>query len=77
MPRKRKPAKAPTPQIEISQKAAITVPEFCAIHSISRSKFYELQRLGLGPAIFKVGRKPLISSDAAAVWRQSMQAGTK
>ncbi len=54
--------------------AAFSVPEFCATHRISRALFYILQRAGRGPRSFKVGRRTLISSEAAAERRKRLEA---
>ena len=53
-----------------------TIPEFCTAHRLSRALLYLFIRDGRGPAIMKVGRRRLISVEAAAEWRQRMQADT-
>ncbi len=50
-----------------------TFPEFSKAHRISRSMLYKLIKQGLGPRIMKVGRRRLISIEAAAEWRQRME----
>lgn len=56
------------------QKPVYTVQEFCAEHGgISKVFFYELQKRGQGPRIMKVGRRTLISAEAAAEWRARME----
>lgn len=57
-------------------KAASTIPQFCADHSISRTHFYELAKQGKAPRLIKLGRRTLISVEAAADWRRSMEAAT-
>lgn len=52
---------------------AQSVNEFCKTNGISRSLFYKLQRQGNGPQIMKVGRRTLITPEAANLWRQRMQ----
>jgi predicted DNA-binding transcriptional regulator AlpA len=47
---------------------------FCREHGISRAHFYNLLKRGDGPAIMKVGRRTLISAEAAAEWRRRMEA---
>jgi hypothetical protein len=37
-------------------------------------EFYNLLKRGDGPAIMKVGRRTLISAEAAAEWRRRMEA---
>ena len=54
---------------------AFTVAQFCAVHgNMSRTLFYELLKQGRGPITFKLGRKTLISSHAAADWVNRMEA---
>lgn len=55
---------------------AYSVAEFCAAHGISRATFYNLLKRGLGPRIMKLGSRTLISTEAAAEWRQRMEAAT-
>jgi predicted DNA-binding transcriptional regulator AlpA len=52
---------------------AQSVEEFCESHSISRSLFYKLHRDGKAPRIMKIGRRTLISNEAAIEWRKSME----
>ena len=54
-------------------RQAYTVEEFCEAHRISRAMFYVLQSQGKGPRIMKVGRRTLISGEAAQEWRSSME----
>jgi predicted DNA-binding transcriptional regulator AlpA len=50
-----------------------SVAEFCHQHGISRGTFYKLLGEGRGPTTVKVGRRTLISSEAAADWRRRME----
>jgi len=50
-----------------------TVIDFCNQHRISRSLFYKLLRNGKGPRIMKVGKRTLITSDAAEAWRRTKE----
>lgn len=54
-------------------RQAYTVEEFCESHRISRAMFYILQSQGKGPRIMKVGRRTLISEEAAKEWRARME----
>ena len=54
-------------------KAALTVAEFCNQQAISRATFYLLQKQGKGPHSYKVGRKTLISTEAADEWQRRME----
>lgn len=53
-----------------------TVSSFCEAHGISRSYLYRLWSEGRGPVRTKIGRRTLISGEAAAAWRRRMQAQT-
>jgi hypothetical protein len=55
-------------------KKAFSVTEFCDEHGISRALFYLLQARGSGPRIMKVGRRTLVSVEAAREWRRAMEA---
>jgi hypothetical protein len=54
-------------------RAAFTVPEFCAAHRISVAKYYEMKKEGWGPVEMEVGRRRLISYEAASVWRRERE----
>lgn len=58
---------------EGGKRFAFSVPEFCDSHRISRAKFYAELKNGNGPRIMKVGRRTLISLEAAADWRRAME----
>ena len=57
-------------------RAAYTINEFCVAHRISRSKFYQLIDAGLAPRTMRIGTKVLISHEAAADWRASLEAAS-
>lgn len=57
-------------------KDAATIPQFCDGHNISRTHFYQLLKEGRGPRLMKVGRRTLISQEAAVEWRRRMEAET-
>ena len=54
-----------------------SVPGFCEAHRISRGYLYELWSRGAGPRRMKVGRRTLISGEAAAEWRRRMETETE
>jgi hypothetical protein len=54
-------------------RAAYTIAEFCEAHRVSRSKLYQLWDAGVGPRIMRVGKKVIISSEAAADWRRARE----
>jgi hypothetical protein len=57
--------------------ACFSIPTFCTAHHISEAFYYKMQRAGWGPREMHVGRRTLISIEAAAEWRAAReQAGT-
>jgi excisionase family DNA binding protein len=50
-----------------------SVAEFCRAHGISRGTFYKLLAEGRGPIAVKIGRRTLISAEAAEAWRRRME----
>jgi hypothetical protein len=56
-------------------RAAFTVSEFCEAYRISQAKYYEMKKQGLGPVEMEVGRRRLISYEAANVWRRERERG--
>ena len=50
-----------------------SVAEFCHQHGISRGTFYKLLGEGRGPKAIKIGRRTLISREAAEEWRRRME----
>jgi predicted DNA-binding transcriptional regulator AlpA len=56
--------------------AASSIQQFCDAHDLSRSMFYKLRKAGLAPRIMKVGKRTLITDEASADWRRTMEART-
>ncbi len=55
-------------------QSAFTVSEFCEAHGrMSRTLFYSLVKEGKGPRLMKIGRRTLVSQEAAADWRRAME----
>lgn len=52
---------------------AYSVPEFAEAHGLSRAHFYNLLRDGKAPKVMYVGRRTLVSREAAAEWRKRME----
>lgn len=50
-----------------------SVQGFCDEHGISRNHLYRLWGNGEGPAFMRVGRRRLITVEAAAAWRKRME----
>lgn len=55
------------------QQLAYSPAQFCDQHGIARTTFYALLKEGRGPRTFKVGRRTLISVEAATAWRARME----
>lgn len=53
-----------------SERGACSVKEFCAQHSIGRSMFYRMVHDGTAPKLTRVGRRVLITREAAEAWRK-------
>ena len=66
----------PMPRGPPTPRAAFTVPEFCEAHRISQAKYYEMKKEGWGPVEMEVGRRRLISYEAASVWRREREVET-
>lgn len=63
------PMLVPTPP-----RAAMTIVEFCeAAGGISKSFFHKMIKDGTAPRIMKVGRRTLITAEAAAEWRRERE----
>jgi predicted DNA-binding transcriptional regulator AlpA len=54
-------------------RKALSIDEFCAAHSISRSMYYKLRDQGKGPREMEVGTRRLISDEAGADWRRARE----
>ena len=48
--------------------AAYSIKQFCDAHDISVAYYYTMREQGTGPREFRVGRRWLISKDAALAW---------
>jgi hypothetical protein len=55
---------------------AMSVSAFCEAHGISRGTFYNLKLRGVAPKSMLVGRRRLVSAEAAAAWRRAMEEPT-
>ena len=61
------------PQQPTVDRLALTVTEFCQAHAISKAFFYMLRGRQRGPKTFKVGRRTLVSVEAAAEYAEAMR----
>ena len=55
---------------------AFSIRRFCKAHNISVSYYYVLKERGLGPREIRLGRHPIITTEAAADWRREMEERT-
>jgi predicted DNA-binding transcriptional regulator AlpA len=58
---------------EAAHKKALSIGEFCALHSMSRPTFYKLEKEGRGPKVIWIGTHKHVTAEAAAEWRQQME----
>lgn len=56
------------------EKKAYSVDEFCAAYGICKTHFYKLIKANKGPKTTKIGRRTLISMQAAERWFESHSA---
>ena len=56
--------------------AAYSIREFCLAHRVSVSMYFKIRNQGLGPAEMSIGRRRLISFEAAEAWRRERERGT-
>lgn len=59
-----------------TENQVYSIAQFCDAHDISRSFFHLLRTRGQAPDLMCVGRRLLITKEAAAEWRQRMEATT-
>jgi predicted DNA-binding transcriptional regulator AlpA len=52
---------------------ARSIDEFAKANRFSRSTFYNLMKHGKAPKTFLVGRRRLVSDQAAAEWQRAME----
>ena len=57
-------------------QAALTIEQFCDAHHISRTHLHNMTKAGKGPRVMRLGRRVLISAEAAAEWRRSLEQET-
>lgn len=50
-----------------------SISDFCTAHSISRGLFYRAIKEGWAPRMMKLGRRRVISAEAAADWRKQRE----
>jgi hypothetical protein len=64
-------------KVEVGEgHGADTIAGFCRRHKISPAFYYLLRKRGEGPAEMVVGRRRLISYEAATAWRRERERAT-
>jgi len=61
----------------IFEAKSFSIQHFCITHGISRATFYNLVKKQLAPRLIKVGKRTLISAEAATEWRAQMEKITR
>lgn len=56
-----------------AEKDSYSVDEFAERHGISRAYLYLLWKRGQGPRYMQIGARRLVSKEAAADWRRSVE----
>ena len=62
--------------MKADEQDAISIPEFCVRNGISAALFFKLAREGRGPRVMRVGRRTLVTKEAAAAWRLECEAAS-
>lgn len=57
----------------MNKEFVFSIKQFCAAHGLSRTLFYTLLKQNKAPRLMYVGRRRMISHDAAAEWRKNME----
>jgi hypothetical protein len=52
-------------------KSAVSLEQFAVDHGISRTLVYAMFKNGTGPAVLRAGRRVLVTTEAAAAWREA------
>jgi hypothetical protein len=72
-----RPRAPPSPKLPHIERRAYRIAEFCAAHGVSRAKFYELQKLGLGPHVTDVDGVKIITEEDSTRWRRERSAASR
>ena len=54
-------------------KPSYSVTDLCDLANISKALFYKSVRNGWGPRITKIGRRTIITAEAAETWLKEME----
>jgi hypothetical protein len=57
-----------------SERSSLTIKEFCKRHHISRGKYFDMRKAGIGPAEMRLGRALVrITDEADRAWQHARQ----
>lgn len=56
---------------------AYSIRAFCRAHALSEAMYFKLRSMGLGPDEMQVGRRRMVSIEAAAKWRLEREAAAR
>ena len=54
-------------------KPVMSVEEFCERHGITKPTYYKMRAIGREPRTIQIGRRRLITVEAAADWRREAE----
>jgi hypothetical protein len=72
-----KGSKTPSSERPATEIAAYTIEAFCAAHGYSQAMYFKMRQQGLGPDEMLIGRRRVISVEAAARWRRAREAASR
>lgn len=58
------------------EQDAFSIPEFCRRNGFGPGLYFKIAREGGGPRVMRVGRRTLISREAAEEWRREREAAS-
>jgi hypothetical protein len=58
------------------ERDAFSIPEFCRRNGFGPGLYFKIARDGRGPRVMRVGRRTLISREAAEEWRRAREAAS-
>jgi predicted DNA-binding transcriptional regulator AlpA len=63
-----KEAELTPPAAPLGYAAILSIKKVCSVFNFSRQTFWRLRKGGLGPTVLKVGRRRVITLEAAREW---------
>ncbi|MGC2048293.1 MAG: hypothetical protein WA635_06760 [Gallionella sp.] len=59
------------------EQRAYSISDFCKAYGFSRATFYNLQKSGQAPDTLKIGKRPIITIEAADRWQKKLEAQSR